>query len=73
MAVLFSSTFTSVVDGVVAEVRGRVLVISCTIRGQMATVASIYAPNSAQEGFLTQAITQVLSARDGEVVCGWGL
>ena len=70
MAVLFASTFHGEVRAVVAEIKGRVLALTCSLGDRAITVASIYVPNTGQEPFVRSALTQILTTRDRDVLIG---
>ena len=73
VTVLFASTFHGVMGKVVAEIKGRVLALTCSLGDQKCTVASIYVPNTGQEPFFKSAIIQILHTKDRDVLIGGDL
>lgn len=55
---------------VYADLKGRFVLLNCSIEDRSLTFASIYAPNSNQLGFLSDTMTALNSFKTGDLLIG---
>lgn len=73
VAILMSRHFRGTVGDKIAEIKGRFLAYTMRLGGTDYTIGSLYAPNTGQEGFLKNALSDMLLTQQRRILVGGDL